>query len=156
MEKALFAAGCFWGVEDRFQKLPGVLDVVSGYAGGTVENPSYEAVCGGSTGHAETVEVTFDPERISYEDLLNEFWKLHDPTDIGGQGVDRGNQYRSAIFYLSEDQKEKAEKSKKDLQKSKKFIKPIATEITVAGPFYKAEEYHQDYIKKSGGGACHF
>ena len=156
MEKALFAAGCFWGVEDRFQKLPGVLDVVSGYAGGTVENPSYEAVCGGSTGHAETVEVTFDPERISYEDLLNEFWKLHDPTDIGGQGVDRGNQYRSAIFYLSEDQKEKAEKSKKDLQKSKKFIKPIATEITLAGPFYKGEEYHQDYIKKSGGGACHF
>lgn len=154
MEKALFGAGCFWGVEDAFQKLDGVSDAVSGYSGGSVANPSYEQVCTGRTGHAEVVEVTFDPERISYEQLLEVFWKIHDPTQVNRQGVDVGTQYRSAIFYLNNAQKNAAEASKQQLEASGRLPRPVATEVSQAAEFYPAEDYHQDYFEKRGGGAC--
>lgn len=155
INRAIFAAGCFWGVEDAFRKLPGVKDAVSGYTGGHVANPSYEDVCSGATGHAEAVEVTFNPSEVSYEDLLAAFWKMHNPALVNRQGPDVGEQYRSAIFYLNDVQKAAAEKSKAELAQSGKFDKPIATEITKAGPFYRAEEYHQRYFEKHGGGVCH-
>jgi peptide-methionine (S)-S-oxide reductase len=146
-EVATFGAGCFWCVEAVLQQLEGVLKVTSGYMGGNVPSPTYEQVCTDTTGHAEVVQVTFDPKRISYEKLLGYFWKLHDPTTLNRQGNDTGTQYRSAIFYHSEAQREAAEKSKKALEDSRAFKDRIVTEITKAGPFYPAEDYHQDYYR---------
>lgn len=147
--KATFAGGCFWCSEADFEKLPGVLRVISGYAGGQKENPTYEEVTSGTTGHAEAVQVHYDPSKISYEKLLDRFWKHIDPTDSGGQFVDRGLQYRSVIFYHNEEQKRSAEKSKEALNKSKRFQKPIVTEISELTEFYEAEAYHQDYYSKN-------
>src|SRR5690242_10886996 len=148
-EKAIFAAGCFWCTEEAFEKVPGVISAVSGYTGGTVKNPSYEQVSSGRTGHAEAVEVTFDPKKVSYEQLLDTFWVNHDPTVKDRQFCDSGSQYRPAIFYLSDEQKRLAEASKAKWEKEKPFKQPILTEITKAGPFYPAEDYHQDYYKKN-------
>ena len=146
---ATFAGGCFWCTESDFEKVPGVVKAVSGYTGGKKENPTYEEVSSGTTGHVEAVQVYFDPSRVTYNDLLNYFWKHIDPTDPGGQFVDRGSQYRSVIFYHNDEQKKLAEKSKEELGKSGKFDKPIATEIIRFAKFYEAEEYHQDYYKKN-------
>jgi len=154
MDKATFAAGCFWGVEDKFRKVKGVVDTRVGYTGGHTENPTYEEVCSDKTGHAEAVEITFDPEVISYRELLEIFWKMHNPTTKDRQGFDIGTQYRSAVFYHNEEQKKLAEEVKQELDKSGKYEKPIVTEITPAGPFYQAEEYHQCYLAKRGGGSC--
>ena len=148
-EKAIFAAGCFWCTEEAFEKVPGVLSAVSGYIGGTVKNPSYEQVSSGRTGHAEAVEVTFDPAKVSYEQLLDVFWVNHDPTVKDRQFCDSGSQYRPAIFYLDDEQKRLAEASKAKWDKMKPFKQPILTEITKAGQFYPAEAYHQDYYKKN-------
>jgi peptide methionine sulfoxide reductase msrA/msrB len=148
-EKAIFAGGCFWCMEPPFEKLEGVTEVISGYTGGHKENPTYEEVSAGKTGHVEAVEVIYDPSKISYEKLLDVFWRQIDPTDPGGQFVDRGSQYRSVIFYSTPDRKTMAEKSKDALQRSGRFQKPVVTEILPAGKFYKAEEYHQDYYKKN-------
>ena len=150
MEKAIFAAGCFWGVESKFASLDGVVSTRTGYCGGDVSNPTYEEVCSDTTGHAESVEVTFDPEKISYERLLDAFWSFHNPTHINRQGVDEGSQYRSIIFYNSQDQKELAEQSKDELSRSNKYNKPIATQIMPESEFYPAEEYHQHYYAKRG------
>ncbi len=149
LPKATFAGGCFWCTEADFEKLPGVVKVISGYAGGHKENPTYKEVSAGTTGHVEAVQVYYDPAKITYEDVLDDFWKHIDPTDPGGQLVDRGSQYRSVIFYHDEEQKRLAEKSKEALEKSGKFSKPIATEIVKFTNFYEAEEYHQDYYKKN-------
>jgi len=146
-ETAVLAGGCFWCVEADLEKVPGVISVVSGYTGGRDANPTYENYA--ESGHIEAVEVRYDPRRITYEKLLEAFWKIIDPTDAGGQFVDRGPQYRSAIFYLNEEQRVLAEKSKAELAKSGRFDKPIVTEILKAGPFYPAEAYHQDYYQKS-------
>ena len=146
---ATFAGGCFWCVEADFEKVPGVVKVVSGYTGGQKENPTYEEVSSGTTGHVEAVQVYYDPSRITYEELLEVFWRHIDPTDAGGQFVDRGDQYRSAIFYQDEEQKKLAEKSKEALSRSGKFTKPIVTEIVKFTRFYEAEGYHQDYYKKN-------
>ena len=151
---ATFAAGCFWGVESAFRELPGVLDVAVGYEGGTAANPSYGDVCSGSTGHAEVVQVSFDPARVSYEALLERFWSLHDPTTVNRQGPDVGTQYRSAIFVHSAEQRAIAEASKARLEAARTFKRPIATLIGPAMPFYRAEEYHQRYFEKHGI-ACH-
>jgi peptide-methionine (S)-S-oxide reductase len=148
-EKTIFAAGCFWGVESAFRRVEGVEDTRVGYTGGHTENPSYEEVCTGETGHAEAVEVTFNPKRVSYEDLLNVFWDEHDPTQKNRQGPDVGTQYRSAIFYKSDDQRETAEASKEAA--SGDHSRPIATEIEPADTFWKAEEYHQQYEEKNSG-----
>jgi len=148
-EKAIFAAGCFWCTEEAFEKVPGVISAVSGYTGGTVKNPTYEQVSSGRTGHAEAVEVTFDPKKVSYEQLLDVFWVNHDPTVTNRQFCDSGTQYRPAIFYLSDEQKRLADASKAKWEKVKPFKQPILTEITKAGPFYPAEDYHQDYYKKN-------
>ena len=148
-EKAIFAAGCFWCTEEAFEKVPGVVAAVSGYTGGTVKNPSYDQVSSGRTGHAEAVEVTYDPAKVSYEQLLEVFWVNHDPTVKDRQFCDSGSQYRPAIFYLDEQQKQLAEASKAKWEKTKPFKQPILTEITKAGPFYPAEDYHQDYYKKN-------
>lgn len=149
-EKATFAGGCFWCMEAPFEKLDGVKSVISGFTGGTKANPTYEESSSGTTGHTEAVEVTFDPEKVSYDKLLDTFWRSMDPTDAGGQFADRGGQYRPGIFFHSEAQKKAAEASKEALAKSKRFgDKPIVVEITKAGPFYPAEEYHQDYYKKN-------
>ncbi|HZE59272.1 MAG TPA: peptide-methionine (S)-S-oxide reductase MsrA [Burkholderiales bacterium] len=148
-EKAIFAAGCFWCTEAAFEEVPGVLSAVSGYAGGTVKNPSYEQVSGGRTGHAEAVEVTFDPAKVSYDKLLDTFWVNHDPTVTNRQFCDSGTQYRPAIFYVDDQQKKAAEASKAKWEKLKPFKQPILTEITKAGAFYPAEDYHQDYYKKN-------
>ncbi|MBD3251151.1 peptide-methionine (S)-S-oxide reductase MsrA [Candidatus Uhrbacteria bacterium] len=150
---ATFAAGCFWGVEDCFRKIPGVLDIRVGYTGGTKKNPTYEEVCTDTTGHAEAVNITFDPEQVSFKDLLTTFWKVHDPTQVDRQGPDIGRQYRSAIFVHDEDQRKIAEASKDEVQAG--ISEPIATQIVDAGPFYEAEEYHQRYFEKRGGSACH-
>ena len=144
-EKAIFAGGCFWCMEPPFKKLPGVLAVVSGYTGGAKVDPSYEEVCSGTTGHAEAVELSYDPRQISYEQLLEIFWKNIDPTDGGGQFVDRGNQYRSAIFYRDESQRRLAEESRRRLAHSGRFNAPVVTEIVAATTFYPAEQHHQDY-----------
>jgi len=148
-EKAVFAAGCFWCTEEAFEKVPGVISAVSGYTGGTVRNPSYEQVSSGRTGHAEAVEVTFDPAKVSYEKLLDVFWLNHDPTVANRQFCDSGNQYRPEIFYNSGEQKRLAEASKAKWEKQKPFRQPLLTAITQAGPFYPAEDYHQDYYKKN-------
>lgn len=150
-KKATFAAGCFWGVEDTFRSTKGVTDAIVGYTGGTTENPSYESVCTGNTGHAEAVEVTFDPDTVSYDDLLNVFWNNHNPTTPNRQGPDVGDQYRSAIFYHDEEQKKLAEASKDALEKSGKWKHPVVTQIVPAPSFHKAEEYHQQYHKKNDG-----
>jgi peptide methionine sulfoxide reductase msrA/msrB len=148
-DKATLAGGCFWCMEPPFEKLDGVKAVISGYTGGNDLNPTYEKVSAGKTGHTEAVEITFDPAKISYEELLNIYWRQINPTDSGGQFVDRGSQYRTAIFYHSQEQKTLAEKSKEDLGKSGIFNKPLVTEILPAGTFYRAEEYHQDYYIKN-------
>jgi peptide methionine sulfoxide reductase msrA/msrB len=147
LRQATFAGGCFWCTESDFEKLPGVLKVISGYTGGNKENPTYAEVSSGTTGHVEAVQVYYDPSKITYEELLDYFWKHVDPTDAGGQFVDRGAQYRSVIFYHDEDQKRLAEKSKEVLSKSGRFNKPIATEILRFTKFFEAEDYHQDYYK---------
>ncbi len=146
-ENATFAGGCFWCMEHPFEELDGVIDVVSGYTGGTKENPTYAEVSSGKTNHAESVQITYDPKKISYSELLDVFWRQIDPTDKNGQFIDRGRQYRTAIFYHTEEQKTLAEKSKAELERSGIFGKPIVTEITKASKFYKAEDYHQDYYK---------
>jgi len=154
-EIATFGAGCFWGVEAAFRRVPGVLDAVSGYSGGHTENPSYKDVCTDRTGHAEVVQVTFDPSKVTYEQLLDIFWKIHDPTQVNRQGPDFGTQYRTAIFYHSPEQEAAARKSKQALEASGTLRRPIATEITPAGPFWRAEEYHQRYLEKRGAESCH-
>jgi peptide-methionine (S)-S-oxide reductase len=154
-EIATFGAGCFWGVEANFRRVPGVIEVVSGYSGGHMENPSYRDVCTDTTGHAEVVQVTFDPAKVSYEQLLDVFWKIHDPTQVNRQGPDFGKQYRTAIFFHSPKQEAAAKKSKQALDAGGKFRHPIATEITPAGPFWPAEEYHQRYLEKRGATDCH-
>lgn len=155
MEKAIFAAGCFWGTEAAFRNVPGVVDAVSGYTGGHVADPTYQQVCGHGTGHAEAVEVTYDPARVSYADLLRVFWDSHDPTTLNRQGPDVGTQYRSAIFYLGPEQESAARASKAELERSGTLRAPVVTEITAAGRFYRAEEYHQRYLEKHGRAACH-
>ncbi len=148
-ETATFAGGCFWCMESPFEKLGGVIDVISGYTGGQKVNPTYQEVSAGTTGHAEAIQVIFDPSKVSYRKLLDTFWRQIDPTDAGGSFVDRGLQYRSAIFYHNEEQRRLAEQSKAELAKSGRFSAPIATEIIKAGVFYPAKEYHQDYYKKN-------
>ena len=148
--KATFGAGCFWHVEDLFRKTKGVTSTKVGYTGGNLTNPTYEEVCTDMTGHAEAVQVEYDPNLISYDELLNVFWSNHDPTSLNRQGPDIGKQYRSAIFFHDEEQKQIAEKSKEELVKSGKFQKQIVTEIIPAPEFYKAEEYHQKYFVKHG------
>ena len=155
-EIATFAAGCFWGVEAKFRMIPGVVDAAVGYSNGHTKNPTYQDVCTDETGHAEAVQVTFDPTQVGYEKLLEAFWMLHDPTQLNRQGPDHGSQYRSAIFFHSLEQEAAAKKSKAALEASGKFRRPIATEITPAGTFYRAEEYHQRYLEKRGTAACHF
>jgi peptide-methionine (S)-S-oxide reductase len=155
-EIATFAAGCFWGVEAKFRMIPGVEDAAVGYSNGRTQNPTYKDVCTDETGHAEVVQVTFDPAQVSYEKLLEAFWLLHDPTQMNRQGPDSGSQYRSAIFFHSPEQEAAAKKSKAALAASGKFRRPIATEITPAGAFYRAEEYHQRYLEKRGAASCHF
>ncbi len=151
-EMATFAAGCFWGVEAAFRQLPGVLEVTSGYTGGHTVAPSYQDVCSGRTGHAEAVEILYDPQKISYDALLDAFWKIHDPTTANRQGPDVGTQYRSAIFTHGDEQQKLAEASRGREQSNQS--KPIVTEITVAGDFYPAEDYHQRYFERNGV-ACH-
>lgn len=154
-EKATFAAGCFWGVEEAFRKTKGVVNTMVGYTGGKMKNPTYEDVCSDETGHAEAVQVEFDPKKVSYEKLLDTFWQNHDPTQLNMQGPDVGSQYRSAVFYHNERQRKAAIKSKETLNKSGKYSKPIVTGILPAADFYKAEEYHQRYLEKRGLKICH-
>ena len=154
-EIATFGAGCFWGIEAAFRRVPGVLDAAAGYSGGRTENPSYQDVCTDTTGHAEVVQVTFDPAKLSYEQLLDVFWTIHDPTQVNRQGPDYGKQYRSAIFFHSPEQETAAKKSKQALEASGKLRRPVATEITAAGTFWRAEEYHQRYLEKRGAASCH-
>ncbi|MGH9375591.1 MAG: peptide-methionine (S)-S-oxide reductase MsrA [Terriglobia bacterium] len=155
MEKATFAAGCFWGVESAFREVPEVISTRVGYTGGTLENPTYKDVCTDSTGHAEAIEVTYDPARLSYGYLLNVFWKSHDPTTLNRQGPDVGAQYRSAIFYHSPEQEAAAHASKDRLEKSGACRRPIVTEIVPASQFWQDEEYHQQYLEKRGMAHCH-
>lgn len=155
MEKATFAAGCFWGVEESFRQVPGVLETTVGYLGGHTTNPTYKDVCTDETGHAEVVQVTFDPSKVSYDKLLDVFWSAHDPTTLNRQGPDIGTQYRSAIFFHSPEQERQARASKEKLQASGKFRRPIVTEITPASTFYAAEDYHQKYLAKRGLSHCH-
>jgi len=147
-EEATFAGGCFWCMEQPFESLPGVIEVVAGYMGGRSANPTYEEVSSGRTGHLEAVNITYDPSRTSYKELLDVFWKQIDPTDGGGQFADRGSQYKTAIFYHNQEQKRQALESKRQLEESRRFEKPIATKVLKASAFYKAEDYHQDYYKK--------
>ena len=149
-EKATFGAGCFWGVEAAFRSVPGVTDVASGYAGGNTENPTYKEVCTDTTGHAEVVEVEFDPARVSFDQLLEVLWNTHDPTTPNRQGPDMGSQYRSAVFFHNPEQQAAAEASVKRLTVSGRFANPVVTEITPAPRFYRAEEYHQRYFEKHG------
>jgi peptide-methionine (S)-S-oxide reductase len=155
-EKANFAAGCFWGVEETFRKLKGVISTSVGYMGGNLDNPTYEDVCTGRTGHAEAVEILFDPRLISYQQLLKVFWENHDPTTLNRQGPDIGEQYRSVIFYHNEEQKRLAQASKEKLQKSGRYRNDIVTQIVPATTFYKAEDYHQQYLAKRGLRSCRF
>ena len=149
MDTATFGAGCFWCVEAVFQELEGVTSVASGYSGGGISNPTYKEVCSGLTGHAEVIQITYDPSKVSYKDLLEVFWQVHDPTTKDRQGNDVGSQYRSVIYYHSEEQKNLAEKYKKELEASGAFDKPIVTEISPFTKFYKAENYHQNYYKSN-------
>ena len=155
MDKALFAAGCFWGVEDEFRAAKGVTNAAVGYSGGHTESPTYRDVCSGTTGHAEVCEVDFDSSQISFEQLVQLFFTMHDPTTMNRQGPDIGTQYRSAIFYYNDEQKQIAEAVKDKLNHEHKFSRPIVTEITPASAFYRAEEYHQQYFKKTGNSHCH-
>jgi peptide-methionine (S)-S-oxide reductase len=154
MSKASFAAGCFWGVEAAFRQVPGVLATAVGYEGGTTENPTYEEVCRKNTGHAETVEVDFDPAKVSYGQLLDVFWENHDPTTLNRQGPDVGEQYRSAVFFHDAEQEREARASKEKLEKSGRYRRPVVTEITPATKFWKAEDYHQQYLEKRGLATC--
>jgi len=153
METATFAAGCFWGVEAAFRQLEGVTSTRVGYTGGHLPEPTYEAVCSDTTGHAEAVEVTYDPERVSYEELLDVFWAKHDPTQVDRQGYDVGSQYRSAVFVATPEQETAALASRDALQE--RLTRPIATQIVAAVPFYEAEDYHQQYLEKRGRSSCH-
>lgn len=148
MATATFAAGCFWGIEEAFREVEGVTATTAGYSGGTFENPTYKDVCSGRTGHAEVVQVKYDPARVSYEQLLTIFWSIHDPTQLNRQGNDVSEQYRSAIFFHTAQQEAAARKSKQDLEDSGRIAKPIVTEITPASTVHKAEEYHQQYLAK--------
>jgi peptide-methionine (S)-S-oxide reductase len=155
MEAASFGAGCFWGVEAAFRQTPGVVSTAVGYMGGTLENPTYKDVCTDETGHAETVQVVFDPSKTAYNDLLNIFWQNHDPTTLNRQGPDAGTQYRSVIFYHTPEQAALARASKEALERSGAFKRPIVTEIVPASTFWRAEEYHQQYLEKRGLAQCH-
>ncbi len=156
LQKATFGAGCFWGVESNFRQIPGVIDARVGYLGGTLDNPTYEDVCTDRTGHAEVVQVTYDPQKVSYEKLLDAFWTMHDPTQLNRQGPDYGTQYRSAIFFHTPEQEAIAKRSKEEAQRSGRFKRPIVTEITPASKFYEAEDYHQRYFEKRGiAPTCH-
>ncbi|MFN2633361.1 MAG: peptide-methionine (S)-S-oxide reductase MsrA [Thermoanaerobaculia bacterium] len=154
MNKATFAAGCFWGVEAAFRQVPGVLSTAVGYSGGQKDEPTYQDVCGGRTGHAEVVEVEYDPERISYDQLLNVFWENHDPTTLNRQGPDVGEQYRSAVFFHDAAQEQAARASKEAVGKSGRYRRPVVTEITPASRFWRAEDYHQQYLEKRGLASC--
>jgi peptide-methionine (S)-S-oxide reductase len=155
MEKATFAGGCFWGVEHLFNEMPGVIDAVSGYTGGSRDNPTYEQVCSGRTGHAEAVEVTYDPAKVTYDELLNAFWNMHDPTTLNRQGPDHGHQYRSAIYFHNPHQEKAALAAKEQAQRY--FDRPIVTEIVPATRFWPAEDYHQRYFAKHPGHySCQF
>ena len=154
MEKATFAAGCFWGVEAAFRQVKGVVSTRAGYTGGALKNPTYGDVCTDRTGHAEAVEVEYDPTRVSYDDLLKVFWRIHDPTTLNRQGPDFGTQYRSAVFFHNSEQEAAARASKEQLQGSGSHKRPIVTEITAAGEFHPAEEYHQRYLEKRGQASC--
>jgi peptide-methionine (S)-S-oxide reductase len=157
LQKATFGAGCFWGVEAEFRQLPkGVVSTAVGYEGGSMKNPTYRDVCTDRTGHAEAVEVEYDPEEISYEDLLKVFWENHDPTTLNRQGPDVGTQYRSVIFYHTPEQQAAALASKEKLEKSGKYRRPLVTEIVPATTFYRAEDYHQQYLEKRGLSSCKF
>lgn len=155
MEKATFGAGCFWGVEAAFRKVPGVPGTRVGYLGGTLVNPTYQDVCSGNTGHAEVVEVTYDPEQVTYDELLAVFWDNHNPTTLNRQGPDVGTQYRSAIFFHTPEQEAAALASRARLDASGRYKNPIVTEITPATEFYMAEDYHQQYLEKRGRSSCH-
>ena len=155
MEKATFGAGCFWGVEAEFRRIAGVTGTAVGYEGGTMQNPTYEDVCTDRTGHAEVVQVEYDPEQVSYDRLLEVFFNSHDPTQHNRQGPDVGSQYRSAVFYHTPEQKAAAEAAKARLEQSGQFRRPIATQVVPATDFYQAEEYHQQYLEKRGQGSCH-
>jgi peptide-methionine (S)-S-oxide reductase len=155
MERATFAAGCFWGVEATFRQLPGVISTRVGYTGGNTNNPTYKEVCTDHTGHAEAVEVEFDPEKVKYTDLLKVFWENHDPTQLNRQGPDWGTQYRSAIFFHSPEQQAAAQASKEALEKAHCHSKPIVTQIVPAVTFFAAEDYHQQYLEKRGLASCH-
>jgi peptide-methionine (S)-S-oxide reductase len=154
MDKATFAAGCFWGVEAAFRNVKGVSSTQVGYTGGKTEDPTYREVCSDRTGHAEAVEVTYDPDSVSYSDLLDVFWSIHDPTQVDRQGPDVGSQYRSAVFFHTPEQEAEARASKAELEKKNRFKRPVATEIVPASEFYRAEEYHQRYFEKRGIGSC--
>ena len=155
MQKATFGAGCFWGVEAVFQQIKGVTSTAVGYSGGSLDNPTYENVCTDKTGHAEVVQVEYDPAQVSYERLLDVFWSNHDPTTRNRQGPDVGTQYRSVIFYHSPQQKEAAVASKEKVEKSGKYKRPLVTEIVSASTFWRAEDYHQQYLEKRGMSSCH-
>lgn len=150
MEKATFGAGCFWGVEAAIRKIEGVASTTVGYAGGSFKDPTYKDVCSGKTGHAEVVQVEYDPSKVSYEELLRVFWNIHDPTTLNRQGPDIGTQYRSAVFFHNPEQEAAATASKQKLQSSGRYQKSIVTEITPASEFYRAEDYHQQYFEKCG------
>jgi len=155
MEKATFGAGCFWGVEAAFRQVKGVVSTTVGYSGGTVKEPTYREVCTDQTGHAEVVQVTYDPSQVTYEDLLRVFWSVHDPTQRNRQGPDVGSQYRSVIFFHSPEQEAAAKASKEERERERTYKKPIVTEIVPAAEFYRAEEYHQQYLEKRGLSQCH-
>ena len=155
MAKAIFAAGCFWGVEATFCQIPGVISTRVGYTGGHTANPTYKEVCSDSTGHAEAVEVEYDPAKVSYDQLLKVFWENHDPTQLNRQGPDWGSQYRSTIFFTTAEQEAAAKASKERLIRAGAYGKPIVTQIVPAGPFYPAEDYHQQYLEKRGLATCH-
>ncbi len=155
LQTATFGAGCFWGVEDTFMKIKGVEETAVGFMGGATPNPTYEQTTTGQTGHAEVIHLQYEPNVVSYEELLKTFWDIHDPTTLNRQGPDIGTQYRSVIFYHTPEQKNAAEKSKEKLGNSEQYEDPIVTEIVPAGPFYRAEEYHQKYFQKTGRRVCH-
>lgn len=155
MEKATFGAGCFWGVEARFQQVPGVLETAVGYEGGAVKDPTYHDVCTDRTGHAEVVELSFDPQKVSYQSLLDLFFELHDPTQVNRQGPDWGEQYRTVVFFHSQEQEAAARAAIAKLEAGKRFSKPIATQVVPAQTFWRAEEYHQKYLEKRGAISCH-
>jgi peptide-methionine (S)-S-oxide reductase len=155
MEKATFAAGCFWGVEARFQQLPGVSATAVGYEGGSLASPTYQQVCTDRSGHAEAVEIDFDPSKISYQQLLDEFFALHDPTQLNRQGPDWGSQYRSVVFYHSPEQEKAAKETIARFTAEKRFSKPVVTQVVPAETFWRAEDYHQKYLEKRGAVSCH-